>query len=198
MKGLNPFLPFNYDFYSDIQNQKPEHISQKSFRFYHVEGAHRPFKYDKDVNVIPYEEGSYTQNVEASMKTADAFLKKLKEAGVYDNSSIMIMADHGFENGSDSNLDRFNPLLMIKGFKEKHPHAVSEAPISYLDLPEAYNRLLMHKKAEECFDAKEGDARERRVLLFVFQNEELIEEYIQDGYASDYENLKPTGKAYRR
>ena len=198
MKGSNPFLTVNYDFYSDLLNQSVKHIQKKNFRFIHVEGAHTPFKYDKDLNVIPFEEGSYEQNIEATMKLAVTFLDKLKEAGTYDNSSIIIMADHGFQDGSESNLDRFNPLLMIKGYEEKHPFTVSEAPISYLDLTEAYSRLLAHKAAEECFDAKEGDVRERRVLLFVFQNEDLIEEYIQDGYASDYENLKPTGKAYRR
>ena len=132
------------------------------------------------------------------MKVADTFLKKLKDAGVYEKSTIIIMADHGYQAGSESNLDRFNPLLMIKGYNETHAYAVNEAPISYLDLPEAYNRLLDHKTAAECFDAKEGDQRDRRILYFVYLQEDLIQEYSQDGYASDYENLKPTGNEYRR
>ena len=198
MKGSNPFTPYNRDFYLDLQNGEVKHIHDKNFRFYHVEGAHVPFKYDADVNYIPYEQGSYEQNIEASMKVADTFLKKLKDAGVYEKSTIIIMADHGYQAGSESNLDRFNPLLMIKGFNETHEYTVNEAPISYLDLPEAYNRLLDHKTAAECFDAKEGDQRERRILYFVYLQEDLIQEYIQDGYASDYENLKPTGNEYRR
>jgi hypothetical protein len=149
------------------------------------------------VNVIPVEEGTYEQNVEASIKIAEAFINKLKEAGVYDNSSILIMADHGYQDTDDIK-DRFNPLLMIKGFGEKHPFAVSEAPISYFDLPEAYNRLLDHRMAEDCFDAREGDYRVRRLLFLEWLKEDYIQECIQDGYAADYQNIKPTGKEYRR
>ncbi len=198
MMWPQPFLMDNRDFYLDLLNSEVTHMQEKNFRYYHVDGAHSPFRYDTDVNYIPENEGTYTQSIEASMNVAKAFLSKLKEAGVYDQSCIIIMADHGYQADSDSNFDRFNPLLMVKGFNEKHSYAVSEAPISYLDLPEAYSRLLNHSSSEECFDAKEGDERERRLLYLVWQKEDVITEYIQDGYASDYENIKPTGIEFRR
>ena len=198
MKDSEPFLTYNYAFYRDMLQKDVTHIKKKNFRFIHVEGAHVPFKYDKDVNVIPETEGTYAQNIEASMKVAETFLNKLKEAGVYDNSSIIIMADHGYQDTSNETKDRFNPLLLIKGFNEKHPYAITEAPISYFDLPEAYNRLLDHRNAEDCFDAKEGDQRVRRLLFLRWLQEDHIEECIQDGYAADYENIKSTGREFNR
>ena len=93
-------------------------------------------------------------------------------------------------------MDRFNPLLMIKGYNEKHPYTVSQAPLSYADLPEAYQRLLDHREAEDCFDYKEGIQRVRRLLWLEWLKEDYIVEYYQDGYASDYENIKATGKEY--
>lgn len=74
----------------------------------------------------------------------------------------------------------------------------TEAPISYFDLPEAYNRLLDHRNAEDCFDAKEGDQRVRRLLFLRWLEEDHIEECIQDGYAADYENIKSTGREFNR
>ena len=192
-----PFLMDNSDFYGDLQEDNVVHTGDKVYRYYHIDGGHVPFVYDKDVNVISEEEGTYRQNVEASMKIAGTFVNKLRDAGVYDNATIIIMADHGYSDDVGGIMDRFNPMLMIKSFGEKHPYAVSQAPLSYVDLPEAYNRLLAHKPAEECFDWQEGDERVRRVLWLQWLKEEYIAEYTQDGYASDYLNLQPTGNEYR-
>lgn len=193
-----PFLMDNGDFYQDVLHEEVSHIGEKNYRYYHVDGAHTPFRYDRDVNPVPEGSVTYYESVEASMTIADAFIRKLKEAGVYDNSTIIIMADHGYSDDVGGIMDRFNPLLMIKGFGERHPYTVSQAPISYEDLPEAYDRLLQHMPSEMCFDAREGDERARRVLWLEWQAEDLIVEYVQDGYAADYQNLKPTGNEYRR
>jgi hypothetical protein len=193
-----PFLMDNRDFYDDLANVPAEKTSDKVFRFYHIDGAHTPFRYDKDVNYVGENESTYFQSVEASMTIAGRFVDKLKEAGVYDNSVILIMADHGYSDDVGGVMDRFNPLLMVKGFHEDHPYAVSQAPLSYVDLAEAYQRLLDHRVSEECFDAREGDERSRRLLWFEWQSEDYMVEYYQDGYAADYQNIKPAGKEYRR
>lgn len=193
-----PFLMDNRDFYDDLLQADFVHSNDRTFRYYHIDGAHTPFRYDKDVNYVGENESTYYQSVEASMTIAGAFLNRLKEEGVYDNSVIIIMADHGYSDDVGGIMDRFNPLLMVKGLKEKHPYSVSQAPISYLDLSEAYQRLLDHKAAEDCFDAAEGDERIRKLLWFEWQSEDYMVEYYQDGYASDYLNIKPTGKEYRR
>ena len=197
-KGKNPFTSNNRVFYDALVNDEVTHISEKNFRQYHIKGAHPSFVFDQNLNLIPETEGTYTQSVEASMKIAQTFINKLKDAGVYDQSSIIIMADHGYPWRSGSVFERFNPLLMVKGFNEKHPYTTSDAPISYYDLQEAYARLLEHLPAEECFDAEEGDRRIREVLYLMWKEEDLIIEYLQDGHASDYENLKPSGNEYRR
>lgn len=193
-----PFLLDNIDFYSDLHNSETKIVNNNVFRFYHIDGAHTPFRYDKDVNYLGENESTYYQSVEASMTIANAFLEKLKNAGAYDNAVIIIMADHGYSDDVGGVMDRFNPLLMIKGYGEKHPYTVSQAPLSYIDLPEAYHRLLERNTAEKSFDVREGEERARRLLWFEWQSEEYMVEYYQDGYASDYQNIKPTGKEYKR
>ena len=81
-------------------------------------------------------------------------------------------------------------LLLIKGRNEHHDTMqISQAPISFEDLQEAYVRLLDGRRSDEVFDWKEGDARERRFLRYSFLDDDHMQEYIQTGYASDMDTM---------
>lgn len=73
--------------------------------------------------------GDYRSSLEASLTLTKAYLQKLKEAGVYDNSVIIVMADHG-TNGEYylEPMGRQNPILFVKGIGEQHAFEVSQAP----------------------------------------------------------------------
>lgn len=190
------FSDLNPDFYDKVLNAEVVKTDDKCFRFIHIEGAHTPFRYNPDVVPIPESEGSYEQNVLCSITIMNAYLKRLQEAGVYDNSAIIIMGDHGFNYDNNEYWGRWNPALLIKGIDEQHEFSVSQAPLSYDDLQEAYSRLLDGKTAEESFDAREGDIRERRYMHYI--REEKITEYIQKGYASDADSMEATGRVFER
>ena len=187
----------NLQFYKNIQSQPITYVNQKSFKFIHIEGAHVPYRYDKDVNII-LEGGTYEQNIEASMTIVAAYLEKLKEADSYDNSVIIIMSDHGYDEEGTEEYGRQNPLLMIKGRNEHHDMQISQAPISYDDLQSAYMRLLDGAKGDEVFDWKEGDKRDRRFLFYWYLDEDHMTEYIQTGEASDLTTMVPTGVEFKR
>lgn len=191
------FSPNNQEFYAAVQDARVEKTKDKCFRFIHIEGAHVPFRYDAEVNLIDEEQGSYEQNVACSMTIVKAYLQLLKDAGVYDNSAIIIMADHGYGNNKDVPIiGRGNPFLAVKGIGEQHPFAGTDAPISYEDLQEAYGRLLEGKTGDEIFDAREGDQRNRRFLYYFYQKEHKMEEYQQTGHAFDITTMVPTGEIY--
>lgn len=185
----------NKDFYESILEEGISLTKEKCFRFIHISGAHVPFQYDENVNIIS--NGTYESNVEASMTITREYLERLKESGVYDNSVIVIMADHGYcwKNQKDT-LHRQNPVLFIKGMEEEHDFQVSEAPISWTDLQEAFKRLLAGKESTEVFDYKEGDFRERRYLYYEYNKDEHMYEYIQSGYADDVSTFNATGHEY--
>lgn len=186
-------------FYDLVKNTEPEVDDTTGyFKFIHLEGAHVPFVYDKDVNIISEYQGSYTQNIEACMTLTKAYLDSLKNAGVYDNAVLIIMSDHGYEKGNDS-WGRQCPILLIKGRDEHHDTIQkSKAPIIHGDLQQAYVRLLDGAQSEDVFDWKEGDVRERRYLYYVYLNENHMKEYMQTGEASDLDTLLPTGREYNR
>lgn len=196
-KGCEVFTSSNKDFYENILSNDITYVSQKQFKFIHISGAHLPFQYDKDVNIT--EDGSYESNLEASMTITEAYLNKMKEAGAYDNSVIIVMADHGFNwENMDDTLHRQNPILFIKGIGERHEFSESSIPVSWEDLQETYVKLLEGKDSFSAFDWEEGDLRRRRYLYYEFNKEEKIYEYIQSGYVRDCETFKPTGIIYER
>ena len=65
---------------------------QKNFKFIHLEGAHAPFIYGGDMEYVPG--GDYRQNMEASIALTAKYIDAIKESGAYDNTAIIVMADH--------------------------------------------------------------------------------------------------------
>ena len=188
----NIFTESNLTFYRETLEGNIDPGNDKCFRFIHVEGAHVPFQYDANMNVV--EDSDYESSVSACVTLADAYLQLLKENDVYDNSVILICADHGY-NGIYT-YGRQNPILLIKGFHERHPLHDSMAPISFSDLQDAYIRLMDGAQSDEIFPWKEGDARERRYLYYYYEEEDTITEYIQTGDADDLDTMVETGNIY--
>ena len=75
------------------------------FKFIHLNGAHAPFIYDKDANVIGVEQGSYRQSMEASITLAANYIQALKDSGAYDNTALIVMADHGYNGMGEKEED---------------------------------------------------------------------------------------------
>ncbi len=103
-------------------------------------------RYDAEGNILRLGSTTYVQsycaNMAAFLKMADYF-DFLKEEGVYDNTRIIIAADHGhflMQNedmiGMDGALDimKFNPLLMFKDYDAKG-FTVSDEFMTNADAP---------------------------------------------------------------
>lgn len=203
---------FSYDMellYADTNPTVWEKIKEESiltrqkkpmFHFVQMEGAHVPFDQDRDMNII--QDGAYRQKGEAVITLLNAYLQRLKDNGVYDNSVIIILADHGYSRYTDDIrenlfwLPRVNPILLIKGRDEKHELFKSDVPISYItDLQGAYVDLLEGKKSEELF-TDIPKQRTRTFYLYTFEGDDYVFEYETDGKAWEWEKFKPTGNVY--
>ena len=182
-----------YSYYLEKQLVKR---NNKQFKFIHIEGGHVPFNLDENVNYVANGAGTYEQKLESSIKIVEKYLDKLKEYNVYNNSNIIVMADHGFN--FDEIEGRQNPILYIKGKNEEHKKmTISDKAISYTDLNDAYTDLLNGKKSNELF-TNITDKRERRYLLYAYTKEDHMVEYTQAGKAWDLKTLVKTGKEFNR
>ena len=180
--------------YENIKNNGLEKIEENYFQFMHIEGGHAPFDYDENVNIISTDEGTYEKKLAATLNIIDSFIERLKEYDVYDNSVVIVMADHGFWNGKNA---RQNPILYIKGIDEHHKMETSDTPVSYEDLCNAFIELLNDKKANELFKNVDPN-RIRRFLDNPFDGEDVMTEYEQRGKAWDPSAMFETGRKFNR
>ena len=60
--------------------------SSKKFKFIHLNGAHVPYIYDKDMNIINELDGTYEQSAQATMVGAMDYVEHLRNSEAYDNT----------------------------------------------------------------------------------------------------------------
>lgn len=185
----NAFSSENTAFINNLLSRKVTLSDNPCFRFYHINGAHAPFNLNYDLDVI--KDGNYSDGLGCCIKIMELFINKLKESGVYENSVIIIMGDHGYWK-------RQNPALLIKGFNEKHEFAISSAPISYLDLQDVFANLFNGLSSNNAIMYKENDYRKRIYIDYNLGESELMTEMVQSGKANNVDTLLPTGNCYRK
>lgn len=103
---------------------------EKAFRVYHLNGVHVPCHTDSNMELVGggNEEVPEQETLQGVMKILYTYIDGLKEAGVYDNSMIMICGDHGrIEPGNLST----NPPVLLKRAGEKHALSYNSAPVHF-------------------------------------------------------------------
>ncbi len=207
--GYDRFIWFNGEYYDLINSQPFEKEEKKHFKWIHLEGGHRPYDLKADMSFLdedheyPAEKNDpvkgkegYREKEKASLKVAKTMIEKLKEEGLYDNSVIVILSDHG--DYYHETYKAQNPLLLVKGVNEHHPMKVSMAPVSYVtDLQAAFENLLDGKASDEIFAVKEGDKVKRQYLFYNdWRDHSVLYEYEQTGHATDMDTFVLTGNTY--
>lgn len=187
------FKSKDQEFYKNLIKNDYNVINNKNFSFYHVDGAHVPFNLDEEMNKV--RGGTYKMKLGASLKLVNTFVNKLKENNLYDNSAIIVLADHGYGYGSP--YGRQNPTLYVKGFNEHHDMYKSDKKVSYEDLQQIYEELINGKKSNELLSDIDNN-RERRYLFYEYLKENFITEYYQTGNAWDLKTMKKSGKEFNR
>lgn len=186
----------NKDFYDMIEPENFSLTDEPVFKYIHIRGAHVPWNITKDLS-YDTQGVSYETMVEVCFDVTGKYLEELKELGVYDNSVIIVMADHGYNmEDQSSDLDHQTPFFCVKGIGEHHSMEVSDAPVSYADLQDAFLKLLDGNPGNDIFEYHEGDERERRYLFFESGHNDYMIEIIQRGHAFDIDGFQTTGTVY--
>jgi len=123
------FSSDNVGFYSGLKEEGLQLLSdRKSYRLIHLLGTHGPFLLNEDATVA--EEGavtSYWTEGIACMHIIGEYIRQLKELGVYDDTMLVITADHGVGF-------RSFPIFLVKDFNSRGEVTVSDAPVSHSNL----------------------------------------------------------------
>ena len=199
----------NLEFYNRLNEQEIELTDDKCFRYIHLMGDHDPYILNEKMEKI---DGTIEEQLQACMTMLDTYITRLKEAGVYDNTTIVIMGDHGRRRGNfldegtrlrrDEEGHRVgnwgqNPIFMIKGVGEKHEFEICQDPISYDDLQQGFTALMDGAKSLEAFHW-DDEERERKFYFIEWQKLGIdpFIVYSHVGHASDLDAFEETGEVY--
>lgn len=193
--SLNDTSIYNNSAY--LANQKYETIDDNVFMFNHLSGVHAPCDY------VPEQE--YCFQIMYNL------IAQFQEMGIYDNSTIIFMSDHGsHRDGSES--AGSSPIFIIKepGIS-KDSITLNDSPIYLSDFigTVAVNAGLNDPEqyGSSVYDFSEGDQRERIVyerlydesLPIVYSKGHLsyrlkynaFAKYVITGRVSDIEGINP-------
>ena len=178
----------------------------KAFRLYHMWGAHPGGKFDQ--NMQPAKQGSTTQCIRGNFLIIQDYIRQMKELGVYEDSTIIITADHGSSNGSSDKrplvIDSAPTVAMLVkpsgcGMSNEGV-TTSTAPVCHADLFSTVIASLdgnYEKYGTPVWDHTEGEQRTRyyynQALYSDEDGEIALREYAVTGDARDVSNWKLTG-----
>ena len=85
-------------FIEEMEAQAQVQPGPPTFKFFHLNGIHAPLNLNENLEAedMPEKRGSYRRQAIAMLKIVERFLAKLQEIGAYDDTLIVIAADHGF------------------------------------------------------------------------------------------------------
>ena len=147
---------------------------------------------DRDFSQGDQKETDFIESVRCCMTIVRTYIDMMKDLGIYDNSTIIVMADHGGDPKTEGGYGQC-PGLMIKKKGESHDFRTSLSAVSYSELAEEMASLV---DGYDRFEEKTEEITERRFLYYLFNHEDHIEEYVQKGYAWDDSTMELTGRTF--
>ncbi len=192
-------------FYSALVKEKLSAQGEgKAFRLYFLQGAHTPYRMNAKAQRVADNSVSYYEQLKGVFHIFREYLTQLKELGLYDDATIIIMTDHA----KTTTLQALNPTFMIKPKGASGALATSLAPISYEDfrptlMKAAGGDYLKYGTPVDAWN--EGDARERKYYIYYWTRIKASDYYFTDIYelavhgdVRDLNEYQPTGNVYTR
>lgn len=111
-----------------------------AYRVIHCQGPHWPYIMDENGNRVTESQDhtALVKQARGSLGIVEEYISQLKGLGVYDQSTIVITADHGVWPWNNARLAKTtSPILLVKpaGADSTQPLQTSEVPTGHIDLP---------------------------------------------------------------
>ena len=164
-----------------------------AFRYFHFRGAHWPFSGDENMR---YDENStMVKQVRGNLTFILNYIQNLKKLGVYDNTNIIITADHGHLNAGEMDSPP-NPIFMMKPVGARGSYKTDQSPVWTNDLRKtilADMGLDASKEAGMDIRTLTPDTQRERYFYYPLigvesQREERVMTYKVVGDANDMAN----------
>ncbi len=138
-------------------------------------GAHPPYSVTSQGTFCGQSGGTNLgEQTRGYMHMVEVYIEKMKELGVYNDSTIIVMSDHGDLEVGDINAD-VQAVFMMKLPNETHDETlISKAPISHENFMPTMIRLTGGEPSlfgETIFEVDENSTRERRTYRWMVNSD---------------------------
>lgn len=179
--GGNDVYPIdNISLHQLLQDKQIVKDDVPHFKFIYGTGAHYPYINDENFNPIEHHDDFSMEGAvgaaKSVLKICSQYMDMMKEAGVYDNTTIIIMADHGFY--WDGVLT--NPLMMVKPRNSQAPFAISDAPTSQMHFQGTVAAAMGYddgKYGVPIWSVSESDTSDRFFYQYYLQENPVAGKY---------------------
>ena len=141
----SPEAVFDRVFHARLNHDFKTDRSGARFKYFHLHGAHEPVRTDENLELNPFTL-KYKQ-LRGSLKNVELLLEKMKRAGIYDRSMIVIVGDH---------TERYTPevIAFVKRPMEHHETPVfNSTPCQVSDIAGTFAKCCgLDPKARSLFD----------------------------------------------
>ena len=162
-------LRINYDFLSSLEDEGITLTDETNmFQWYHMAGAHFPYVVTADGYLCDEDESDRETALHGYLVMVGTFLEYLQEAGVYDDATIIISADHGY-------FECFQTVGLVKyPGDHRDEMEVSSAPVAQEDVMPTIIAALGEDYSDYgtvFSDWHEGDHRVRGTRVWGYMRE---------------------------
>ncbi len=200
-KDATVYMSDNARFRDGIKSAKWDKSDEKAVRFIYTVGSHYPYRINRYGEDVHMGEVSSVDCARGVLSIVDEYLDHLRDMGTYDNTSVIITADHGYY--WDGTLQ--SPVMLIKPKGSKGPLRVNNAPVCQVDFAATIMELSgmddYSEYGESILHVNESSDRQRLFYQYYLQeqvdngNYRLIE-YRIDPSGRDRKDYSLTGNEY--
>ncbi|SDA66125.1 Sulfatase [Lachnospiraceae bacterium G11] len=179
----------------------------KCFKYIHLKGAHAPYNIDRYGNKVTNRVVNPTEQYIGSMNYVYTYISELKRLGLFEDTLIIVTADHGENFTTEELPEETNPILLIKplGSTDREPLKENNCRASLEDIL-AVLSFEMNVNYSDSIGlnilSENEDSTQNRIRFHyysVVQDGEQIGalKYIIDGDSNDFSNWKKTDEFHR-
>jgi len=190
--------------------------SPPTFKYYHLLGLHPPIRMNErlEYEKLDSSRDNYKRYAHGVLSYTRMMLEVLRGVGVFNNSLILIVADHGLSMHLPDRYGRRQiawgfwkgralPLVLLKTPGSRGPMEASDAPVSLSDIPGTVLRVMQAPQAATAgpsmTEVREDDERDRLFYQYKagnWTNEYLhkLVEYRVSGFSWLTDSWQPTGR----
>ncbi len=180
---IQPFSNDNILFYNKLINDNIKLNDKKNaFRFYHLDGVHPP--YNTNENLERVDNAKAIDKAKGALNIVYEYMRQMKDTGIYDNSTIIIMADHGFPNMS-------NPIFLMKQSKCNSGFYINDKPVSHNNLHASIMNELNLDYADygsSVFEDNKKEVHNERKFMYYNWDDSWDKKYLPEIYEYEVSN----------